>query len=163
MRKKRVAYTLLALSVLLVYSAGRCWAVIDITATGGWSRTINGSDLNPPYTAGSDLNPTYESSSNAVVIDISGTAGDWAVTVRKEDTWPGNLQLYIKRASDGSCTGTISNGTTYRELTGIDSGFFNGSTDCGNINIQLKIELTGTPRIISPGVYSSTVTYTVTG
>jgi hypothetical protein len=163
-KKRAVTYTLFAFSAFFIYSHGLCWAIsITPKPLGEWSKTIGSSDLTAG--AGSDLNPgPYESSSNAVVINISGTAGAWAVTVSRDDTyWNSNIHLFIQRTSDGEGTGTISGGNTYNEVAGTSSEFFNGTNDRSNINIQLKLELTGTPRIISPGVYSSTVTYTVTG
>lgn len=155
--KKTVTYKLLTISALLMYSGGLCWA-ISIIATGNWSETIDSSDL--ATGAGSDLISTYESASNAVVIDISITAGNWAVDVKKLDTtWHNNLHLYIKRTSDGSGPGTISGGATYQELTDANLSFFSGSNDRSNINIQLK--LTGVTITVPPNVYNTTVYYTV--
>jgi hypothetical protein len=155
MMRKAVTYKLLTLSALLVCYGGVCWA-ISITATGSWPETIDASDL----AAGSDLISIYESASNALVIDISETAGNWAVDVKKLDTtWHNNLHLYIKRTSDGSGPGTISGGATYQELTDTDLGFFSGSNDRSNINIQLK--LTGVTITVPPNVYNTMVYYTV--
>lgn len=157
MPRKAVTYTLLTLSALLVCSGQICWA-ISIMATGSWSETIDSSDL--AAGAGSDLISIYESASNAVVIDISNTAGNWAVDIKKLDTtWHNNLHLYIKRTADGSGTGTISGGSTYQEVTDTNLGFFSGSNDRSNINIQLK--LTGVTITVPPKIYNTTVYYTV--
>jgi hypothetical protein len=95
-----------------------------------------------------------------VVIDISITAGNWALDVKKLDaTWHNNLHLYIMRTSDGSGLGTISGGATYQELTDANLSFFSGSNDRSNINIQLK--LTGVTITVPPNVYNTTVYYTV--
>jgi len=157
MRKKKTAVisTLLAVAAVFVCSGGLCWA-ISISATGNWNETIGSS---PPL-AGDDLPNTCESASNVISINITATSGTWALTVKKIDSkWHGNLHLWIKRTSDGSGTGSISNGSSYQEVTGIDQAFFNGNGDRSGVNIQLK--LTGVSIQVPPDSYMTAVYYTV--
>jgi len=156
-KKRAVTYTLFAFLAFLIYSHGLCWA-IDITATNyNWPGPF------PPSipSAGNDVAPgPYESSSDATAINISNTTSNWTVTVHKVDSaWHNNLQLSIRKTSNGECEG---DSTGYQVLTSEDLFFFSGSNICSNIYIQLKLELTGTPRIISPGDYSTVVWYTIT-
>jgi hypothetical protein len=160
--KRIVQYIIPVLLASFVCGVGLCWA-IPITADGGWSKIISSADLDPPYTAGSDLKPTYESSSNAVVINISNTAGNnWAVTVEKEDTWPDNLHLRIKRTSDGSGSGSISGGNSdYQNIPySPPQSFFSGNGDRSGVTVQF--ELAGVSIQVPPGTYTTTVHYTVT-
>jgi hypothetical protein len=156
-KKRAVTYTLFAFSAFLIYSHGLCWA-IDITATNyDWPGPF------PPSIpiAGDDVGTgPYYSSSDAVVIDISNTTSSWTVSVRKVDSvWHNNLHLSIRKTSNGECEG---NSTEYQVLDDTNRDFFSGSNACSNISVQLRLELTGTPRIISPGNYSTVVWYTVT-
>jgi hypothetical protein len=155
MRKKAFTYTLLTVSTLFLCSGGLCWA-ISISATGSWNETIG----SPPPAAGSDLPNTCESASNAISINITSTSGNWGLTVRKIDSkWHDNLHLYIKRASNGTGTGTISGGSSYQEVTDIYQNFFSGNSDRNNVSVQF--ELTGVSIQVPPDTYTTTVYYTV--
>jgi hypothetical protein len=82
------------------------------------------------------------------------------VDVKKSDTnWHANFQLYVRRTSDGSGSGSISGGTSYQEITDTDQSFFNGTLDRSNITGQL--ELTGVTVQIPVDTYTTTVYYTV--
>jgi len=154
--KNTVQHILTLLLFLLISSYGICWAV-NITITGSWAETIDASDLQAG--AGSDLIDTYESASNTVAIDII-TPTNWRVDVKKSDTnWHANFQLYVRRTSDGSGSGSISGGTSYQEITDTDQSFFNGTLDRSNITGQL--ELTGVSVQIPVDTYTTTVYYTV--
>ena len=154
--KKGIRYLLSALLPLLLCS-GVCWAIV-ITVTGNWAETIDASDLQAG--PGSDLFGTYESASNVGVIDISSTAGNWALNVGKANTnWHANFHLYVKRTSNGSGSGTITGGTAYQEITDSDLPFFNGSDDRSGINVQLKLD--GVAIQVPPDTYTTTVWYTV--
>lgn len=127
---------------------------MHIDVTGSWSVTIDASDLQSG--AGSDLNPSYESASNAVTIDINGGKKDtWRVDVKRVDTkWHGNFHLYVRRTSNGG----LSGGTSYKEVTDTDQGFFSGDFR-KTVDIQLK--LGGVSVQIPPATYITTVYYTV--
>jgi hypothetical protein len=145
----------------LICSGGICWA-ISIAVTGNWSETIDSDDLQAG--AGSDLIDTYESAVDAVYIDISGAAGNWTVSVRADTEppdWHSNLQLHVKRTSDGSGPGpsTISGGTTYQEVTDTDQSFFSGYLGRSDINVQLKVS--GVSTQLPAYTYTTTVYYTV--
>jgi len=131
---------------------------ITIGVSGNWSKTIDSSDLQSG--AGSDLNDTYTSSTDTVTVDISGTVGDWQLDVKKIDSnWDAGLVLYVKRTTDGTGFGSISQGTTYQQVTDIDQNFFNGTDDRSNIKVQLQ--LTGVSIQIQPDIYTTAVYYTV--
>jgi hypothetical protein len=100
------AYSFLFLLVVLVTTA----EAIDITASGGWSETIDQFDL--VSGAGSQLVDTYESATDATSIDITNTLDKrdaWRVDVRRVDGggWHGDFTLYVKRTSDGNGQGSV--------------------------------------------------------
>ena len=131
---------------------------IDITVTGDWLLTIDASDLQAG--AGSDLEPNYTSASDAVQIDISNTAGNWRVEVKRIDSnWHGDFQLSVKRTSDGTGSGTISGGTTAVTVTQTDQEFFTGSSDRSDVHVELTLENVSVK--IPPDTYTTTVYYTV--
>ena len=135
---------------------------IDLSATGGWSETINESDL--VSGAGSDLFDTYESATDATTMTIYNCTGDtdnWQIKVRRIDEggWHGDFTLFVKRTSDGEGTGSVSGGLSYIEITTTDTQLFSGSGDRSNILIQYK--LTGMSINVLPDTYSKTITFTV--
>jgi hypothetical protein len=146
--------------LILLYSKVKAEA-IDISAAGGWSETINASDLQAG--AGSNLISTYESVTGATALTISNTTGNsdnWKVDVRRTDTtWYINFHLYVKRTSDGTGGGSISGGLSYIEITATDSQFFSGAGNRSGVNLQY--ELTGMSLSVPPNTYTTTVTYTV--
>lgn len=132
-----------------------------IGATGGWTGlTIGSSDLTGG--AGTDLQNSYESTSNATMINITGTVGSddaWQVQVRKSDTWPSEVSLQLKRTGDGSGGGTVSGGNSYIVVGTSDADFFNGTGDRTAIPVQYKIS--GMSISVPPDNYSTSVTFTV--
>jgi hypothetical protein len=132
----------------------------DITVAGDWFRTIDKTDLTAG--AGSDLASQYESATGVTTVSIANTSGaTWRVTARRSDaTWNSNVSLWVKRTSDGSGSGSISGGTTYVQLSALDTEVFSGTGDRSNVTLQFK--LTGMSKSVAPGTYSTTVIYTVT-
>lgn len=131
----------------------------DITVTGSWSGSIDGSDLQSG--AGSDLVDTYESLSDQIIIDVTGAGmNSWRVDVSKVDgNWDGNFHLYVRRTSDGIGMGPINGGTAYQEVMDTDQSFFDSQQSRTDIHVQLK--LNGVSVQIPPDAYSTTVYYTV--
>ncbi len=121
---------------------------IDISATGGWSEIIDANDL--VSGAGSDLKSSYESEAGATLLTISGCVDEndsWQVEVSRSDyNWP--FTLLVK-----------TSGGNYQAITTTDSDFFTGAGNAANIALQYKLE--GMSVKISPGTYSTTITYTV--
>lgn len=155
--KTIVRYVVPGLLALVICSSGICWA-ITIAVTGNWSETIDASDLQAG--AGSDLIDTHESTADLVTIDISATAGNWSLDVKKIDgNWHPDLLLHAKRTSDGTGSGSISGGVAYQQIIDIDQSFFSGNGDRSSVNVQLK--LTGVSIQVPPDVYTTTVYYTV--
>jgi len=136
---------------------------IDISAIGGWSETIDQTDL--VSGAGSDLIDIYESVTDATSIDITNTIDKhdaWRVDVRRVDGggWHGDFTLYVKRTSDGNGQGNvISGGLSYIEITTTDSEFYSGEGALWNVDVQYQ--LTGMSISVSPNNYSTTVIFTV--
>jgi hypothetical protein len=144
----------------LFFAAQTAHAAISITVTGSWVETIDKNNL--VAGAGSNLQSTYTSVSGQVSIDISGTSGAsdaWRVDVKKIDSnWNNNLHPYVMRTSDGT-GGSVSGGTSYQEVTDINTSFFSGSGDVTGINVQLR--MTGASIQITPASYSTVLYYTV--
>ncbi len=135
---------------------------IDLSATGGWNETVNESDLISG--AGSNLVDTYGSTTDATNISISNCTDDsdnWRVDVRRVDEggWYGDFTLYVKRTSEGTGNGSVSDGLSYVEITSTDTPFFSGAGDRSNITIQYQ--LTGMSINVSPTNYNTTIIFTV--
>lgn len=158
---KAIKSAVVILLAILIFTARVASGSVAMTVIGSWSELIDETDV--VTAAGSDLRGTYESSLNQLAIGISGTtdASDaWRVDVRRIDTtWHNDLHLWVRRTSDGTGTGSISDGTNYMEVTLTDQAFFCGTGDRSTIEAQLK--LTGVSIHIPPGTYSTTLYYTI--
>jgi hypothetical protein len=135
---------------------------IDISATGGWSETVDQSDL--VSGAGSNLIDNYESATDASSIDVFNTIDKkdkWRVDVRRIDGggWHGDFTLYVQRTSNGNGQGSISGGLSYIEITTTDIEFFSGEGALWNIDVQYRS--TGMSIDVLPDNYSTTVVFTV--
>lgn len=136
-----------------------------ITASGGWTETIDASDL--AAGAGSNLISTYTSGSGATLIGVSATLDllGWTVSVQRSDVnWQPAFHLYVKRTGSGSgCS--VNNGTAYQEVTTSSQSFFAcpALLNNGASNIPVQYQLTGVSVAVPAGTYSTTIIYTVTG
>jgi hypothetical protein len=135
---------------------------IDISAAGGWSETVDQSDL--VSGAGSSLIDTYESTVSGTSIDVSNCSDDadnWRVEVRRIDDgdWYGDFVLYVKRTSSGDGGGSVSGGLSYVEITATDTELFSGAGNRTSIDLQYK--LTGMSIEIAPDNYGQIVVFTV--
>lgn len=153
---KKLSFLILLLFLLLVKAEA-----IDISTTGGWTQTINASNL--VSGAGSNLTDTYESVTTATLLTISNTIDkndNWRVDVKRTDsTWHGNFTLSVKRTTNGVGPGSVSGGLSYIAIQTTDSQFFSGAGNKNNINLQYQ--LTGMSVSVAPQTYSTTITYTV--
>ncbi len=148
----------LPLVLLAVIPVSNAYAAASITIRGNWARTVNKYDLMGG--AGTDLNSNYDSSNDQVTADITLATGPWRVNVRKSSlTWHGNLQLLIRRSSDGTGEGSISGGSNFQELTDTDMVFFEGSMERYNTGMQLR--LTGMSVQVPPANYTTTIYLTI--
>ncbi len=128
----------------------RTAAAVSITVIGHWEPSI----VVRPLTAGreSGLQSTYESAVNQIRLRISGSAGNWKVSVRKEDTnWHPNLVLKIRKSS-GKDKPIVTVQNTNME-------FFSGDRDT---NAHLQLTLEGVSVEVPPDTYTTTVIYTIT-
>lgn len=151
-----IAASILLPTVAAIFLVTAAYAQ-DITATGGWTETIDTADL--VSGAGSDLTDTHESGSGATTIGLTHDGG-WRVDVKRTDSvWHTDFTLYTQRTSEGSGSGSISGGDAYQEITTTDGEFFTGSLDRSDITIQYR--LTGMSVGAQPATYSTTVTFTV--
>lgn len=157
-RTAKFASLVLASGLIAIFSQ-RAQAAISITVSPlAISRTIDEDDLQAG--AGSDLNPTYRSTSNLIRIDITDTIVSWEVYVKKTDTnWHPNLRLGVMRTTDGDGLGSISDGTSWQEVTNGWQLFFSGSEQ--RLDIRVQIALTGVSLQIPVDTYITTVSYGV--
>jgi hypothetical protein len=132
----------------------------DVSSVGNWTETIDANDLIAG--AGSNVTSQYESVTGSTTHDIVNTAGgSWRIVARRADsTWHGNLILFVRRTSDGSGPGSILGGTSYVQLSALDTEIFTGTGDRSIIAVQFK--LTGMSKDISPNTYSSGIIFTIT-
>lgn len=123
---------------------------IDISAEGVWSEIIDANDL--VSGAGSDLKSSYESEAGATLLTISGCTDEndsWQVEVSRTDyNWSSKFVLYVRRGEEN-----------YQAITTSNSTLFSGAGNTANIALQYKLE--GMSVQVSPGTYSTTITYTV--
>jgi hypothetical protein len=134
----------------------------DILVSGSWTETIDESDLQSA--AGSELNSSYLSAADASVIDIlvDKKKNRYEVDVRKLDaTWNASLLLFVRRTSNGQEEpgGSISQGTTFQQVTDASQPFFTGKGDRSNVAIQYRVD--GVSLALPPASYRTTVYYTV--
>ncbi len=125
-----------------------------------WSVTIGQIDLTGA--GGSDFGET-ESAANEKEMDIRNPVGNWRIDVKKTDsTWNANIHLYIKRTGNGTGAGPFSGGLVYQELTDIDAELFSGTGASNNVPLQFKLGGSYASNGVSTGVYTTTITYTIT-
>jgi hypothetical protein len=114
--------------------------------------------------AGTGFAASYESTPDEIRLTIRNTQGPtapWRVDVRRADTnWDGALTLSVRRTSDGTGDGSISDGTAYQAVTTSDAVFFDGTGDRQKIDLQLKID--GDLNSLFVDDYVTTVFYTLT-
>ncbi len=160
-RGRRVAAMLLLLAVfcLPAFTAPK----LSIRVTKRWQENLQAKDLTGG--AGTDFRSPFESDVNEVDITISKTStptAPWKVEVRRVDTnWSPDFVLYVKRTSDGTGTGTISDGTAYQEITTTDTLFFSGTGELRKIELQFRLDGVSA-GIITADDYITEVFYTVT-
>jgi hypothetical protein len=129
----------------------------DISASGGWSETIDAGDLISG--AGSDLTDTYVSGASATTISLA-YAGSWRVDAKRTDSvWHADYSLFGQRTSGGSGSGSVAGGLSYQGIETSDGVFFSGTGDRTGIDVQYR--LTGMSVNAQPATYSTTVTFTV--
>lgn len=131
----------------------------DLTAVGGWSRTVNSGDL--AAGAGSNLLAAYESAAGASTVDISNTGGaGWRVDIRRSDgNWDSHFTLSVRRTSDGAGAGSVSGGDAYQAVGTNDTTLFTGVANRSGVDLQYR--LSGMSVSVPPGSYTTTVILTV--
>jgi hypothetical protein len=135
-----------------------------ISLSGSWSLTIGETDLQGG--PGSDLNSTYESSGfMSIGVQNGGwfTNWNWKIIVNKSDyNWPDDFILDVRRIGNGFGFGSISGGTSYREVTDVfdeNDPFFTGTRN--RILISFQYRLRGVSAQVPADTYNTTVYYTV--
>ena len=153
-------YGWVAALALLGWLAPASQAAIGVTATGGWTLTLNSANL--VAGAGSDLTGSYQSAANAALLGVTGAGGSasWHISVHRADTlWNAALTLSLQRTGNGS-GGTVSGGTSYQSIGLVDTTFFSGTSNVSSIPVQFQ--LAGLSVKVPVNNYSTTVTFTVT-
>jgi hypothetical protein len=111
--------------------------------------------------AGSDFTGTHEQLSQLALMEIKNANAGWRLDVSRADTlWPAGVRLYVRRNGDGTGTGTITGGTSYQEVTTVNTELFRGTLARKDIPMQFMV--TGVSVSGGAGSFSTTVTYTVT-
>lgn len=150
--------TLLQSLLLLVVAPLATWSA-DVSSSGNWTKTIDASDL--VAGAGSDLISQHDSDSGIATLTIYNTAGaSWRLFARRSDgVWHERLELFVRRTSDGTGSGSVIDGGNYVTLSTLDTEFFTGSGDRTNIAVQYR--LTGMSKTVAPDLYSSGIIFTL--
>lgn len=150
--------TILRRLLVLLTAPLAAWSA-DVSSSGNWTKTIDAGDL--VAGAGSDLTGQHDSSSGIATLTISNTAGvSWRIFARRADgTWHDNFNLFVRRTSDGSGSGSITDGGSYVELSTLDTELFSGGGDRANVAVQYR--LTGMSKTVTPDLYSSGIIFTL--
>lgn len=156
---------LLALIIVLGLAAELALAAppirLRLNNNSDWSLTFDVTDLTG--TAGSDFATDIESADPAQQIRIQNSTGNWRIDVSRVDTtWHSGIRIFVKRTSPGTGGTTISGGTTYQEITTIDTEFFIGSGNPTSVNLQFMTNGAFAGQGVPSGSYLTTVTYTIT-
>ena len=122
----------------------------NISADGGCSFNFDASNLLSG--AGSNFAGSPESTPDQIDLTIANTGGaGWRISAQKIDAlWNNNLLLWIRR-NDISAD--------YQQIDNINRTVFTGTGD--NI-LPLQFKLSGISVSVPPGVYNTTVSYTIT-
>lgn len=144
----------IAISVLFPSGTG----ALDIAATGGWSETINASDL--VSGAGSDLTGTYTSTNSATrlrITNATNNADTWRVDMQRTDsTWHNDFTLSIIRRINNP---KLSGGSSWTEIRTATDTFLLGRGNFNRINCRYRLQ--GMSVNIPPNTYITTVTFTI--
>ncbi|MFZ5478848.1 MAG: hypothetical protein ACOZNI_18895 [Myxococcota bacterium] len=136
-------------------------AALDLALAGSWSTVVDASDLTAG--PGSALQTTHESGANEVIADVTLSAGAsdaWRVDVRRLDvSWPAGARVWVRRTGAGSGSGSISGGSTWLEVTSVDTPLFAGAGD--RTSVPLQVRVTGVSLSMPPDSYVSSLLYTV--
>lgn len=148
----------LFISSVFIFALAVFARAADIVSNGDWHEVITAADL--VGGAGSDLPNEVESIVGVTTLTITSAPGAWSVVARRSSIdWHGDLEVSVKRVSDGNGIGSIIGGEAFLELTGSDVELFSGSDDRSDISLQLK--LTGLSINVPPDTYLSSIVFTV--
>jgi hypothetical protein len=143
--------------------ASRAESNIGATSSGSWSPRIG--IFNTVSGPGSDLVSSYECGATAFHLSVMGSTDSldtWRIDVSRTYTsWPQAVKLFVRRI-DGSGAGSgaiTSGGTLYQEVGAMPSAFCSGRGDISNVSLMYKIS--GISLHVTPGVYSTSVVFTV--
>lgn len=133
---------------------------ISLDRNTDWQLTVGAAELTGG--AGTDF-PAIESAAVAQNIWVKKGAGNWRIDVSRggEPTWDDRIVVYVRRTSDGDA-GTVSGGTTYQEITTVDTSFFTGTGLPKFITLQFMTDGAFAAAGVAVGTYTTTVTYTIT-
>lgn len=132
---------------------------LEVVTTGKWLLTLDSTSL--VGGAGTGFADIYESSATEVQLSINPTllVNTWTVDVHRSDlNWHGDLTISAKRTSAGS-GGSVSGGTTYREISTTSAYFFQGEGEVTDIDLQFKVQ--GVSVALDSTQYTSEIVYTV--
>jgi hypothetical protein len=149
---------LITFIIVLTIIATKLYAVDFILIDGYWHVTLDATNLESG--AGTDIVP-IESTTYHVEFEIKGQGGaqPWQLYVKKSAVnWDNNLQLFIKRTSNGNNKNhPIVGGTFFTEITDNNGLFISGEGNNKKIYCQLK--LVGS-IVVPTNSYSMDVVYT---
>ena len=160
MTRKRLALLVAFFSVALAaFAAPKLTLSLDNNSD--WDLSLDATDLTGA--AGTDFPANIESDPAAQNLEVKNSVGNWRIDVIRggEPTWHSGILIYVRRTSDGDA-GTVSGGTTYQEITTVDTTFFTGTGNPRYIALQFMTNGAFASAAIPADSYTTTVTYTVT-
>jgi hypothetical protein len=121
--------------------------------------TFSATDLNVTE-AGDNFTSTITSTSGSLIKISNASTRYWHISVDRVDvSWNSNLHLWVRRSGNGTGYYAPYDGTTFQEVTSIDTYFFAGYGNLSSIPIQYQVS--NISMLIPSGNYSTTIYYTV--
>lgn len=127
----------------------------NLSVMGNWFQQLGSSDLIGG--AGTDLRSLSEGSASITITDTDGLP--WTLMVHHSGgTLPAGVTVALRRTTGGGCGGLVS-GLEYQDVGEKSQAFFSGAGDCSDIAIQVRLQ--GVSIRQAPGVYETTLFYTL--
>lgn len=139
----------------------------SLTVSPGWSVTIPASTITEAGLNYTTTTTTSAASQSLMDITTGSQNINVFVFVQKTDvSWDPSLTLWVRRSGNGTGAGnaTISNGTTFQQVTNTSTSFFTvfmGKSKTYS-SIPLQYEIRGLSVLIPAKTYTTTLLFTIT-
>ena len=138
-----------------------------LTISPGWSVTIPASTITEAGLNYTTTTTTSAASQSLIDITTGSQNINVFVYVQKTDvSWDSSLNLWVRRSGTGAGAGnsTITNGTTFQQVTNSPTSFFTvfmGKSKTYS-NVPLQYQISGLSVLIPAKTYTTTLLFTIT-